>query len=117
MDGIAFASIIESQPVQTTVSRRLSDKILAAFNHAFASGETEIADLLRQALESHEGKYGAVQDRRSGFSALGQADLWIHFVEARDHYKVISEDTGLKPEVIANALDGMKDAYKRWSLS
>ena len=117
MDGMESAAILESGPTQSTVSRRLSDKILTAFNHAYASGETEIAELLRRALEFHEKKYAARQDRRSGFSALGQADLWIRFVEARDHYKVISEDTGLKPEVIANALDGMKDAYKRWSLS
>lgn len=117
MDGIDSASIFEAGPAQSTVSRRLSDKILAAFNHAYASGETEISNFLHRALEAHEAKYGAKQDRRSGFSPLGQADLWVRFVEARNHYKGISHKRGMKPAKVATALEAMKDTYKRWCLS
>ncbi len=117
MDGIDSAPNFEARPAQSTVSRRLSDKILAAFNHAHASGETEIARFLHRALETHEAKYGAKQDRRSGFSPLGQADLWVRFVEARNHYKGIFQKRGVAPAPVATALEAMKDTYKRWCLS
>ena len=117
MDGIDSASIFEAGPAPSPVSRRLSDKILAAFNHAYASGETKIARFLHRALESHEAKYGPTQDRRSGCSSLGQADLWVRFVEARNHYKGISQQRGMTPAEVATALEAMKDTYKRWCLS
>ena len=90
MDGINSASIFEAGPAQSTVSRRLGDKILAAFNHAYASGKKEISNFLHRALEKHEAKYGAKQDRRSGLSPLGQADLWVRFVEAHNRYRGVS---------------------------
>ena len=97
-------------------SRRLSDKILAAFNHAYSVGEKDIADALR-ALLSHaddeDGQDEAADRRRR--SAARQADLWVTFVEARNRYREVSETPTSDRKAIAAALDSMKEAYKNWS--
>ena len=99
-------------------SRRLKDKVLAAFNHAYASGEVEIAERLRDILEAVQSKDAAgtkAEVRRRSDDALGQADLWVGFVDARNHYNAAS--TAKRPEsgAIDSALADMKEAYRRWS--
>jgi hypothetical protein len=98
--------------------RRLSDKILAAFSHAYAVGEGEIANKLRDALAANEGVAGShpVGYERIGYDPLGQADLWIDFVNARNGYKMVCGTD--KPDSAASAisLETMKDAYRRWSM-
>jgi len=47
--------------------------------------------------------------------ALGQADLWVEFVEARNDYRVACEDDSLDSDAVSQILDQMKDAYQRWS--
>ena len=98
-------------------TRRLSDKILSAFNHAYAAGEREIAGLLRQVLEVHETMNMELRDRRAGFGPLGQADMWVDFVEARNHYKGVSANRAADETTAATTMEAMKEAYKRWSLS
>ena len=98
-------------------TRRLSDKILSAFNHAYAAGEKEIADLLHQVLEVHENMNQDLRDRRSSLGALAQAEMWVSFVEARNRYKGLSEGKKSDDNAAASALEVMKDAYQRWSLS
>ena len=64
-------------------NRRLSDKILAAFNHAYAMGEIEIASGIREVLARLDSDVPeGPEQRRDGAIALCQADLWIEFVEA-----------------------------------
>ena len=97
--------------------RRLSDKILAAFNHAYSVGEIAVADQLRSLLRQVDGSGEAEQeasDRRQR-SAAHQADLWVTFVEARNRYREVSETPTSKRKAIADALDKMKEAYKTWS--
>lgn len=96
-------------------SRRLGDKILAAFNHAYATGELEIARSLRQALTASEASDRGRGHERRGASLLRHADLWVCFVEARNSYNrsVASEETS--PETLQEALLAMKEAYHRWS--
>ncbi len=114
------ASIDPAAPLTRTVgepeyNRRLADKILAAFNHAYAVGETEIADSLRRILEEVEAKSRRGGRKRRRVDTLDQAALWMAFVEARNRYKQATDDAETRPEELAHALAEMKEAYKRWS--
>lgn len=97
-------------------NRRLTDILLAAFNHAYAVGERDIADQIRKMLTQLEGRrHNGGQDRRRS-DAISQADLWVDFVEARDHYRELSDN---KPDhtKTLSALEAMKESYRRWSLN
>ncbi len=95
--------------------RRLSDKILSAFNHAYGEGALGVAAVLRRALEEAEGTcHGAATERRAG-GALVQADLWVDFIEARDALRRAVAGASSDPEEIEHARADMMDAYKRWS--
>lgn len=99
-------------------NRRLSDKILAAFNHAYAVGELEIAAGLREILarlDKGAEVSDAEQQRRDGMIALSQADLWIEFVEARNDYRAACDTPQSDPIALDCMLDVMKSAYSRWS--
>lgn len=100
---------------QGAATRRLSDKILSAFSHAYAVGETEIARQLRAALVASEAGCGGSAEQRRDYDPLGQADLWVAFVEARDGYKRARTAEGDDGAAVAVALDAMKAAYRRWS--
>jgi hypothetical protein len=95
--------------------RRLTDKILAAFNHAYASGERGVAAVLRRALKeairAAEGRPGAPRTP----DPLHQADLWVAFVDARESYRRTSEAEVPDREAVELARDAMIEAYKRWS--
>ena len=95
--------------------RRLSDKILAAFTHAYASGHAGLAATLRRALEDAERAPGREPCRRRDTSALRQADLWIGFVDARDAYRRAAERTPADAEEVELARLEMLSAYRRWS--
>ena len=58
-------------------NRRLSDKVLAAFNHAYAVGEIEVAASLREILArlDNNQESGEAAQRRDGAIALSQADM------------------------------------------
>lgn len=96
------------------LTRRLSDKILTAFNHAYAIGEVEIAEKLRHVLIENENGNGAAE-RRGAHDPLGQAERWIDFAEARNHYKSVCEKHPSQPGVGDEALEAMKEAYRRWT--
>ena len=97
-------------------TRRLSDKILSAFNHAYAVGEFEVANLLRGALIAGEAKKGTLVDQRRRHDPLYQADLWVAFVEARNDYRGLCESQNHDVPTADAALSAMKDAYRRWSV-
>jgi len=103
-------------PVTTDpATRRLSDKILAAFNHAYAVGEFEVANLLRSALVAGEAKRAGVTDQRRGHDPLYQAELWVAFVEARNDYRGLCKTATQDAKTVETALTAMRDAYRRWS--
>lgn len=114
-DGSAPAAAIDSAEDGFEVTRRLSDKILQAFTHAYAIGELAIAGHLREVLVKNEALRPGETDRRERYDPLGQADLWVAFVEARNRYKSMSEGGAPDPAAEAEALETMKEAYKRWS--
>ena len=97
--------------------RRLSDKILAAFSHAYAEGAPAVAAILRRALEEAERDTEGAGPRRRLGGALVQADLWMEFVEARDSFRRCSNDKAPDPKALECSRVDMMDAYKRWSYS
>lgn len=94
--------------------RRLSDKILAAFNHAYATGAHRVADRLRNVLEEVEHVERRKHERRTA-SAVSQADLWVSFIEARNGYNELVARSDAPPEKVESALETMKDAYRVWA--
>lgn len=59
----------------TADSRRLADKILAAFNHACEQRDLEVAEALLHALEMSLTAYGGrgAVEKRAGFEEVGAA--------------------------------------------
>lgn len=100
---------------QSTRDRRLTDKILGAFSHAYASGEIGVAATLRRALEEAELGLGHGTQERRNSNALLQADLWVEFVEARKAYGRASESKQPDPAEVEDSRREMIEAYRRWS--
>ena len=98
-------------------NRRLTDKVLAAFNHAYSVGETDIAEQLRVILLETEQKGRQQFPERRDNQAADQADLWVRFVEMRDLYRHVAQDANASSADVSGALDQMKEAYKHWSMS
>ena len=99
------------------VRRRLSDKILAAFNHAYSVGEYEIAKQLRATLSNNESKASPYKEMRKSYDPLGEAALWVSFVDMRNNYRAASDNKAANPNAMAEALEAMKEAYRLWSQS
>jgi len=97
------------------VQRRLSDKILAAFNHAYSVGEYDIAKQLKAVLVSNEKKAGPYKEMRKFHDPLGEAALWVAFVNTRNNYRTACDGDKNDPGAVAAALDSMKEAYRQWS--
>lgn len=96
--------------------RRLSDKILAAFNHAYSVGEYDVAKKLKAALTDNEAQSSEFKEMRQSYDPLGEAELWVSFVEARNAYRAVCE--GKKSTVsVTESLETMKEAYRVWSVS
>jgi len=96
--------------------RRLTDKILAAYNHAYATNEVAVAGLLRRALEIAEqvGDLPEGAERRVP-QALLQAEHWAEFVDARHAFNEVIERGIAEGEEFEAAREAMLEAYRRWS--
>ncbi|MCZ6496313.1 MAG: hypothetical protein O6924_09055 [Alphaproteobacteria bacterium] len=107
--------------------RRLSDKILSVYNHAYAADEVELANKLRVLLGETESREIAHCERpgasvldmpvRRNSSAVRQARLWTQFVDARQGYISLSIRTKSSAEQVKSAYDGMRTSYTRWTVS
>jgi hypothetical protein len=95
--------------------RRLSDKVLAAFTHAYAVGERRVAEQLHEILVELVGIERAEHPERRLGCPLHRADLWIAFVDARDRYRAACQARAASPDASAAALAAMKASYQRWS--
>ena len=98
--------------------RRLGDKLLAAFNHAYAEGETEVAGGLREILIRIEARAGKEQRRaapeRRTLGAVRQTDLWAAFVDARNAYRTLREGGGNDSGDLREARKTMTQVYEKW---
>ncbi len=113
----SFSTALTSDGSGSEVGRRLSDKILNAFNHAYAVGESGIAAKLKDALEANELQRNNGSDHRTTYDPLGQAEKWVAFVEARNRYKSFNVAAAESSPDAITALEEMKDAYRLWSMS
>ncbi len=114
IDGLSPDCDYENVNGALEITRRLSDKVLAAFNHAYATGEVDVAMKLRAVLQVTESRRPR-GDKRTGYDAVVHADLWMSFVKSRDAYKALNEKSGAKAADLAGAQDAMKSAYRAWS--
>lgn len=96
-------------------NRRLSDKVLAAYNHAYAIDDRETAEQLHSVLVSLERRSGRGTEDRRDHDPLGRADRWAQFIEARNTYNDICAGEGADPDALEEALEAMKNAYQAWS--
>lgn len=114
--GDAFRPLVELGVPHS--NRRLSDKLLAAFNHAYAIGEADMATRLRSLLLEIETAWprpaGPAERRRTG--AVEQADLWVDFVDARERYLRACDD-GWDQGRRDAARARMTEAHRRWARS
>ena len=101
-------------------NRRLTDKVLAAFNHAYAMGEMDLARSLWECLVQAEKLSQANHGRRRPNQALDLAAEWVAFVDARDRYREVSRATHspqaqqAPAEDPSDAFRSMRDAYQSW---
>ena len=107
--------------------RRLSDKILAAYNHAYVADEAELANKLRVLLEEAEDKEISHCERpgasvldmpiRRNSNAVQKARLWTQFVDARQGYISLSIRANSSAKQVKSAFDGMRTSFARWTVS
>ncbi len=112
----AFLGTVDQNFGVPGYSRRLSDKVLAALNHAYSVGERDVARQLRIILEEVEKRVKALGIRRRD-GALKDAESWSRFVDARDRYRAVSQDQRFDPGEVGEALEEMKESFRIWSLS
>jgi len=74
--------------------RRVSDRLLAAHNHAYAVGHRRLASELKEILEMIETDELTSHDRRN-ISATERASRWIAYVDARSAYEDALNDIDL----------------------
>jgi hypothetical protein len=104
--------------------RRLSDKLLFAYNQAYADGQVQLAQRLRILLEEAEAAGRRRHPERRQRAAGQQADLWTAFCDARELYR---HAEALRPEGSESSAEGrqiasrqdatlevMRIAYLRW---
>lgn len=105
--------------------RRLTDKLLLAYNQAYAQGETRLAERLRTLLEEAEAAGRRRRPDRRRQRAGRQADLWTAFCDARELYRQAAEvradaasvdgtDDGRAATRKDATLELMRIAYLRW---
>lgn len=117
LDDFSPDTVLADTGQRADTRRRLSDKILAAFNHAYAVGEVEVAEMLKSALMQNEENSGRFKEMRHSYDPLGEADLWVAFVEARNAYRDTCENRKQDAAAVAQSLEAMKEAYRVWSAS
>ena len=111
---ISIDTAMEQTGKRREIRRRLSDKILAAFNHAYSVGELEIAKQLKAALVNNEKQDNSHKEMRKYYDPLAEAELWIVFVNSRNKYRTACEKQN-DPNAVSEALEAMTDAYRLWS--
>lgn len=107
--------------------RRLTDKILAAYNHAYGAGEADLAARLKSLLEEAESRElewcerpgGSVLAKpiRRNSKAVHQARLWTRFVDSRRAFVALSIRRDSPQDRLRSAYLGMRNDFARWMLA
>ena len=100
---------------QPRYSRRITDKVLAAFNHAYVLEEIELAQKLWDALVLAEEASLRQHSRRRPNQAIELAEKWVALVDARHRHQKFAKDPALSstPEA-EDAYADMRMAYRAW---
>jgi hypothetical protein len=117
LDDFTAKAVLAETGQRSESRRRLSDKILAAFNHAYAVGEVDVAKTLKGALRQNEKRPSPYKELRRSYDPLGEAELWVAFVEARNAYRAACDGPNKDAAAVAQSLEAMKEAYRIWSAS
>lgn len=124
---IGAAAVEYSRYGKPHFDNRFSDKILAAHNHAYASGDTALADDFLKYLRRVEqaevlrlnaatsGPFGGLVRRKS--SAVGQAQLWRAYIDARGLCSLLAGRYDETSGEVVRATNAMKQCYAKWMLS
>ena len=91
-------------------TRRLGDKILTAFTHAYSVGRLDLSEKLLDVLNSCSEQDG---QERSG-PILELATCWMQFVQARNRFNEVADANGEDSAAAAQAFQEMKDAHQKW---
>lgn len=112
-DGVSGTSLLELG--QPRYSRRITDKVLAAFNHAYVLDELDLAQKLWEALVLAEEASLRQNSRRRPNQAIELAEKWVALVDARRTYQDMAKDPAIasSPEA-EEAYAQMRAAYRAW---
>ena len=97
-------------------TKRLSDKILMAYNHAFAVGELDLAQDLFKALEVAEEQERQIATRME-FGAVNLARCWEAFVNSRNIYETCQVEVPVDTHRLDAAVESMMAAYNQWTFA
>ena len=112
-DGSSSTSMLELG--QPHYSRRITDKVLAAFNHAYVLEEIELAQKLWEALVLAEEASLRQHSRRRPNQSIELAEKWVALVDARHRHQKITKDPALSTTPEADeAYADMRMAYRSW---
>jgi hypothetical protein len=121
------ADFVASQFGELAFDRRLSDKILAAHNHAYAVGAIALAEALMVQLDRTEtaeretyrrkstGSFGSYSPRQS--SAVEHGKLWQAYVDARNAYNALCLQASTPSGRVVRAAREMRRRYAKWALA
>lgn len=100
---------------QPRYNRRITDKVLAAFNHAYVLDELELAQKLWEALILAEEASLRQDTRRAPNQAIALAERWVKLVDARRKHQQMAADPKLAstPEA-EDAHRHMRESYRAW---
>jgi hypothetical protein len=100
---------------QPRYSRRITDKVLAAFNHAYVLEEIELAQKLWEALVLAEEASLRQHSRRRPNQSIELAEKWVGLVDARQKHQKIAKDPAQSATPEADeAYADMRMAYRAW---
>ena len=96
------------------LDRRLNDKVLAAFSHAYAAGEVELVARLRQILDDVVSDPRTPTQERRRDCPLERANRWVEFVDARNRYRAACNSDAAPDGGDRSSIEAMKACYQRW---
>ena len=95
--------------------RRLTDKILAAFTHAYVMDEVELASTLYAGLVFAQDVHEHEAEERAQNQALTLAQYWIRLVDSKRRYEAMLSQGGEAGDPKAEqARNEMRVAFNAW---